>query len=122
MLSLWLMADSAYVLCEGLLSPEMTLCCPLSVPVAASAGDLKTASPQGAGSSKAGLRSLGPCTPAPNVVSGMWEVLTSGCWLMCQPGRTCESLISVGRAWKEQRETSELVDTLAKPGYNVSVC
>lgn len=80
----WLTQLTYYFLCEALPSTGLTLCCPLSIPVEAFAGDLMTAFPKGAGCSEAGLRSLGPCTPAPKVASGTWEGLAGSCWITAE--------------------------------------
>lgn len=81
----WLMQLTHYFLGEDLPSSEVTQHCPLSVPVEASTEVMMTASPKGAGSLNAGLCFLGPCTPAPAAVSGAWEGLPSGCWIMSGP-------------------------------------
>lgn len=86
------------------------------------------ASPKGAGSWKAGLRSPGPCAPAPGVVSGTWEGLTSGCWMTSGPLLNVSArqdvwkLDFIGQSLEDPREASEFADTVANTGHNTRVC
>ena len=103
MLSLWPVADSAYVLFPpwGLPSPGLTLCCPLSVPKAVSMVSLMCASPRGGSFSKAGLCFVGPCASAVHVVSVRGRgILVVVSWAMV----VCASPVGCAEGWFQWAE------------------